>query len=174
MAEPHNPWVAPTTDLGWWRRCNGPTFWPAVVVREGGGAETYQRVRDVANVVVQEGKRGHHVLVHAVSGFRLGIEVLRDCDDFEDANLGGNIRTARARRPMFWWLRIVAAGAGHWPFSLPCSLKARSMVPASTYDRSPTIQPAIRTARTRRLMRPLGIQGHGCCVVLHSWHTRPI
>ena len=88
-----------------------------MVVREGGGAETYQRVRDVANVVVQEGKRGHHVLVRAVCGLRLGIEVLRDCDDFEDANLGGNIRTARARRPIFWWLRIVAAGAGHGSFS---------------------------------------------------------
>ena len=69
-----------------------------------------------------------------------------------DKGLGGT----SARRPIFWWLRIVAAGAGRGLGScaLACSLKVRSTVPASTHGRS-TRGPTIRTARARPLMRLL-------------------
>ena len=40
---------------------------------------------------------------------------------------------------------------------LACPLKVSSMVPASTYGRSPTIRPTIRAARARRPLRPLKV-----------------
>ena len=46
-------------------------------------------------------------------------------------------------------------GSGPGSFSLACSLKMWSMVPASTHGRSTKIRPTICTARARRPMRPL-------------------